>query len=80
MRLSKHFREKWRDVFQEEPDPELVRAILEDPKVVWVQQCKDMQYPNGKAYRTLRTCINFDYRLAVKLDEITGKAVTFVTG
>jgi len=78
MRLSEHFVDKWRELFKKEPSVQEVLSIIQDPRTVWVQKCMDMLHLSGKPYRTLRTYINFDRRIAIKVDEISKKVVTFV--
>ena len=44
----------------------------------WLSKCCDMHYPNGQKFRILATYVDFERRIALKIDEINNVVVTFV--
>ena len=78
MKLSRHFREKWKERFGAEPDLDQVTEIIRNS--VWVLKCRDMRYANsGSPFRTLATYVNFEREIIIKVDEISGVVVTVMT-
>jgi hypothetical protein len=79
--LSKHFRYRWREQFDEEPPPpERIERICSES--IWLQKGRLLQEPDGTQYKLLSTFWHPERGLVIKIDRLSDppRAVTVITG
>ncbi len=78
MKLSKHFRNRWKErVKKPIPTPKEIEEMVDG--ALFLQRCKDLFTARGIRQRILAMYWITDQGIILKLDEKTGTAVTVLT-
>jgi hypothetical protein len=77
--LSKHFEQRWRERVGTEPSPSVIQEIIDDPKTVRIQACRDLQRPCGGWFRQAAVYWSPALDVIVKIDEYRNRAITVLS-
>ena len=78
MKLSKHFRERWKErVKKSIPAAKEIEDMVDG--AIFLQRCRDLFTARGNRQRILAAYWITDQNIIIKLDEKTGTAVTVIT-
>lgn len=76
MKLSRHFKNKWLQVFGYEPDEFNVNEMIDDSIIV--QRFRVIRKSDGSFYKLSKICWNHDKGIIFKIDTYNKIVITFL--